>query len=38
MVDFRYAYMLNDYREHRKQHERQEFCGTLVREMAGENL
>ncbi len=37
MVDFRYEFMLNDYREHRKQHERQEFCGTLVREMAEEN-
>jgi ADP-ribose pyrophosphatase YjhB (NUDIX family) len=37
MVDFRYAYMLTDYREHRKQHEGQEFCGTLVREMTGEN-
>ena len=37
MVDFRNAYMLQDYREHCKQHERQEFCGMLVREMAEEN-
>ena len=29
MVDFRYAYMLNDYREHRKQHDRQGFCGRV---------
>lgn len=34
MVDFRHKYMLDDYREHRKQHDKQEFCGTLVREMA----
>jgi 8-oxo-dGTP diphosphatase len=38
MVDFRYGYMLNDYREHRRQHDRQEFCGVLVREMAEKNL
>ena len=38
MVDFRYKYMLNDYREHRKQNDRQEFCGTFVREMVEENL
>ena len=38
MVDFDYAYMLNDYREHRKQHDRQEFCGALVRELTEKNL
>ena len=38
MVDFRYKYMLNDYREHRKQDDRQEFCGTFMREMVEENL
>jgi ADP-ribose pyrophosphatase YjhB (NUDIX family) len=38
MVDFRYKYMLNDYREYRKQHGKEEFCGTIVREMADKNL
>ncbi|HXL36807.1 MAG TPA: NUDIX hydrolase [Ktedonobacteraceae bacterium] len=38
MVDFRYGYMLNDYREHRKQHDRKEFCGAIVREMAEMSL
>ena len=38
MVDFRYKYMLNDYREHRKQHDKGKFCGTIVREMAEKNL
>jgi ADP-ribose pyrophosphatase YjhB (NUDIX family) len=38
MVDFRYQYMLNDYREHRKQHAKGEFCGTIVREMVDNNL
>ncbi len=37
-VDFRYIYMVNDYREHRKQHDGQEFCGIVMREMADENL
>jgi len=30
--------MLNDYREHRKQHDRKEFCGAIVREMAEKSL
>ena len=38
MVDFRYEYMLNDYREHGKQHDGQEFCGMRVREMAEKNF
>ena len=38
MPDFCYKYMLNDYREHRKRHDSQEFCGTFVREMAEKNL
>jgi 8-oxo-dGTP diphosphatase len=38
MVDFRYEYMLNDYREHRKQHDREEFCGVLLREREEKNL
>jgi len=38
MVDFRYEYMLNDYREHRRQHDKQEFCGALVREMEEKNI
>jgi len=38
MVDFRYKHMLNDYREHRRQHDKQEFCGALVREMVEKNL
>jgi 8-oxo-dGTP diphosphatase len=38
MVDFRYGYTLNDYRKHRMQHDRQEFCGAIVREMSEKNL
>jgi ADP-ribose pyrophosphatase YjhB (NUDIX family) len=38
MVDFRYGYMLNDYRKYHKQHDRQEFCGAIVREIAEKNL
>ena len=38
MVDFRYEYMLNDFREHRKQHDKEEFCGTIMREMADKNI
>ena len=38
MLDFRYVCMLNDYREHRKQHDGQEFRGILVREMTDENV
>ncbi len=38
MVDFDYEYMLDDYREHRKQHDKGEFCGAIVREMAEKNL
>jgi ADP-ribose pyrophosphatase YjhB (NUDIX family) len=38
MVDFRYRYMLNDYRKHRKQHDRQAFCGAIEREMSGNDL
>jgi len=38
MVDFDYEYMLNDYLEHRKQHDKGEFYGTIVREMAEKNL
>ncbi len=38
MIDFRYIYLLDDYREHRKQHDGQEFCGILVREMADEKM
>ena len=37
MGDFRHRYMLNDYREHRKQHAGQETCGAIVREMAEKN-
>ena len=33
MVDFRYQYMLDDYLEHRKEHEMQGSFGTLVREL-----
>src|SRR5439155_19029139 len=33
MVDFRHGYLLNDYLEHRKQHDRREFRGELGREM-----
>ena len=33
MVEFRYQYMLDDYFEHRKQHEMQGSFGTLVREI-----
>ena len=38
MVNFDYEYMLNDYREHRKQHDKVEFCGTIVREMTEKNF
>ena len=38
MGDFRYGYVLNDYREHRKQHDRQGFRGALVREMVEKDL
>jgi ADP-ribose pyrophosphatase YjhB (NUDIX family) len=38
MENFRHEYLLNDYLEHRKQHDRQEFSGTIVREMAENNL
>lgn len=38
MVDFRHKYMLDDYHEHRKQHDKQESCGTLVREIVEKNL
>jgi 8-oxo-dGTP diphosphatase len=38
MVDFCYGYMLNDYREHCKQHDRQEHCGVFVREIAEKNF
>ena len=38
MVDFRYQYMLEDYREHRKQHDMQGSFGALVREIKEENL
>ncbi|MGZ6367369.1 MAG: NUDIX hydrolase [Ktedonobacteraceae bacterium] len=38
MVDFRYQYMLEDYREHRKQHGMQGSFGALVREINEENL
>jgi ADP-ribose pyrophosphatase YjhB (NUDIX family) len=38
MVDFRYDFMLNDFREHRKQHDREEFCGAIVREMVEKNV
>ncbi len=38
MVDFRYMCMLNDYREHRKLHDEQEYCGIVVREMTDEKL
>ena len=37
-VDFRYDFILNDYREHRRQHDRKEFYGALVRELAENNL
>lgn len=38
MLDFRYECMLNDYREHRKLHDKQEYCGIVVREMTDEQL
>jgi ADP-ribose pyrophosphatase YjhB (NUDIX family) len=38
MVDFRYGFMLNDFRKHRQQHEGQEFCGAIVRELSEKNL
>jgi ADP-ribose pyrophosphatase YjhB (NUDIX family) len=38
MVDFRYGCLLDDYREHRKQHDRREFRGALVREMVVKDL
>ncbi len=38
MADFRYEYMLNDYHEHRRQHDKQEFGGTIVRELVEKNL
>ncbi len=38
IFDFRNDYLLNDYREHRKQHDRQEFSGALVREMVVRDL
>jgi ADP-ribose pyrophosphatase YjhB (NUDIX family) len=37
-VDFHYGFMLNDYREHRRQHDRKEFCGAFMRELAEKNL
>lgn len=33
MDDFHFEYMLNDYRKHCKQHDHEEFCGALVREI-----
>lgn len=36
MLDFRYLYLLDDYREHREQHKAQGFCGISVREMTDE--
>jgi len=38
MVDFRNVYMLDDYREHRKLHDKQEYCGIVVRETTDEKL
>jgi ADP-ribose pyrophosphatase YjhB (NUDIX family) len=35
-LDFHYVYMFDDYREHRKQHDGQEYTGIVVREMENE--
>ena len=36
MIDFRNLYLLNDYRQHREQHGKQQFSGVAVREMTDE--
>jgi ADP-ribose pyrophosphatase YjhB (NUDIX family) len=38
IADFRNKYMLDDFIEHLKQHDSQEFCGLLLRETVEENL
>ena len=38
MVDFRYEYMLNDYREHRKQHDKAGILWYVSERDGGKNL